>query len=87
MRRKRSRSGQHLSVAHERSRVEAEAVRDSLLAIAGKLDPTMGGPEIEETKAEEVYRRSIYFRTAPDLQVEMLKVFDVASPNECFQTE
>ena len=66
-------------------RVEAEAVRDSLLAIAGKLDPTMGGPEIEETKAEEVYRRSIYFRTAPDLQIEMLKVFDVASPNECFQ--
>ena len=66
-------------------RVEAESVRDSLLAIAGKLDPTMGGPDIDEKKAEDVYRRSIYFRTAPDLQVEMLKVFDVASPNECFQ--
>ena len=32
-----------------------------------------------------MYRRSIYFRTAPDLQMDMLKVFDVASPNECFQ--
>jgi mono/diheme cytochrome c family protein len=66
-------------------RLEAEAVRDSLLALAGKLDLTMGGPEIDETKGEDVYRRSIYFRTAPDLQMDMLKVFDVASPNECFQ--
>jgi mono/diheme cytochrome c family protein len=66
-------------------RVEAEAVRDSILAIAGKLDTTMGGPDIDEKKGEDVYRRSIYFRTAPDLQVEMLKVFDVASPIECFQ--
>ncbi len=45
-------------------RVEAEAVRDSVLAVAGRLDPTMGGPEIDETKGHEVYRRSIYFRTA-----------------------
>jgi mono/diheme cytochrome c family protein len=66
-------------------RLEAEAVRDSLLAIAGRLDLTMGGPEIEETKGDDVYRRSVYFRTAPDLQMDMLKVFDVASPNECFQ--
>jgi len=66
-------------------RLEAEAVRDSLLAIAGKLDLKMGGPDIEETKGDDVYRRSIYFRTAPDLQMDMLKVFDVASPNECFQ--
>jgi hypothetical protein len=65
-------------------RMEAEAVRDSVLALAGKLDLTMGGPEIEETKGHEVYRRSIYFRHAPDLQMDMLKVFDVASPNECF---
>ena len=45
----------------------------------------MGGPEIEETKGDEVYRRSIYFRHAADLQMDMLKVFDAASPNECFQ--
>jgi len=45
----------------------------------------MGGPDIEETKGDDVFRRSIYFRTAPDLQMDMLKVFDIASPNECFQ--
>ena len=66
-------------------RMEAETVRDSMLALAGKLDAKMYGPDIETEKSEEVYRRSIYFRHAPDMQVEMLKVFDVASPNECFQ--
>jgi hypothetical protein len=66
-------------------RMEAEAVRDSVLHIAGKLDTTMGGPEVEETKGHEVFRRSLYFRHAPDLQMDMLKVFDVASPNECFE--
>ena len=66
-------------------RLEAEAVRDSMLALAGKLDTTMYGADISPDKDEEIYRRSIYFRQTPDMQVEMLKVFDVASPNECFQ--
>lgn len=66
-------------------RMEAEAVRDSLIQIAGKLDTTMGGPEIEETKGEEIFRRSLYFRHTPDLQVEMLSVFDLANPVECFE--
>ena len=66
-------------------RMEAEAVRDSLLFIAGKLDTSMGGPELEETKGDEIYRRSLYFRHTPDLQMEMLRVFDLANPNECFE--
>jgi hypothetical protein len=66
-------------------RLEAEAVRDSMLALAGKLDTTMYGPDIDPDKSEDLYRRSIYFRQTPDMQAEMLKVFDVASPNECFQ--
>ena len=66
-------------------RMEAEVVRDSALAVAGKLDLTMGGPEIDETKGHEVFRRSLYFRTAPDLQMDLLKAFDAASPIECFQ--
>jgi hypothetical protein len=66
-------------------RAEAEVVRDSLLQITGKLDTAMGGPEIDEKKGEQIFRRSIYFRHAPDLQEQMLKVFDVANPNECFE--
>ena len=65
-------------------RLEAEAVRDSMLAAAGKLDSTMGGPDIDEKKGHEIFRRSIYFRTAPDLQMDMLQAFDIANPNECF---
>jgi hypothetical protein len=66
-------------------RMEAEDVRDSLLAIAGKLDSTMGGPDINESKADQVFRRSIYFHHAPDAQVEILKVFDMANPAECYE--
>jgi hypothetical protein len=66
-------------------RMESEVVRDSVLSIAGKLDTTMGGPEIDETKGHEIFRRSVYFRHTPDLQMDMLKVFDAASPNECYQ--
>lgn len=65
-------------------RMSAENVRDSLLALAGNLDGAMGGPEIDETKGQEIYRRSLYFRHTPDLQMEMLRVFDAASPIECF---
>ncbi|MBM3735555.1 MAG: DUF1553 domain-containing protein [Acidobacteria bacterium] len=66
-------------------RMSAENVRDSLLSLSELLDPQMGGAEIDETKGQDVYRRSLYFRHTPDLQMEMLKVFDAASPIECFE--
>jgi hypothetical protein len=65
--------------------MQAEVVRDSLLAIAGKLDLTMYGPEIDSSKGLESTRRSVYFQHSPDMQVTFLKVFDEANPNECFQ--
>jgi hypothetical protein len=36
-----------------RRKLEAEAVRDSLLAVAGKLDLTMGGPSFQDFKIEK----------------------------------
>jgi hypothetical protein len=66
-------------------RMESEVVRDSLLQLTGLLDTAMGGPELDETKGHEIYRRSVYFRHAPDLQMDFLKVFDSANPNECFR--
>ena len=65
-------------------RMEAEAVRDSVLALAGELDLTMGGPEIDEAKGLESKRRSIYFRHSPDTQMEFLKMFDGPNPAECY---
>src|SRR5262249_47398479 len=41
-------------------RMEAEIVRDSMLAVSGQLDSAIGGPEINSDKIEETRRRSIY---------------------------
>ena len=68
-------------------RAEAETVRDSLLAVCGSLDSTMGGPEIAETAGEEIYRRSLYFRLTPNEKMKMLEVFDVADPNACYRRQ
>ncbi|MEO7650491.1 MAG: DUF1553 domain-containing protein, partial [Bryobacteraceae bacterium] len=66
-------------------RMEAEVVRDSILSVSGKLDRQMGGPEIDESKGFDVYRRSIYFRNSPDTQMEFLRTFDMANPSECYE--
>jgi hypothetical protein len=65
-------------------RMEAEVVRDSMLQLAGQLDREIGGPEIDETRGFESHRRSIYFSHSPDTRMEFLKMFDVASPSECY---
>ncbi|MDX1980158.1 MAG: DUF1553 domain-containing protein [Bryobacteraceae bacterium] len=66
-------------------RMESEAVRDSLLHIAGQLDPATGGPEIEESQEQDSRRRSLYLRHVPDLRPEFLSQFDAADPNECYR--
>jgi hypothetical protein len=43
-------------VAGEPAELEAEALRDSLLSVAGRLDPTPGGPGFQEASR----RRSLY---------------------------
>ena len=66
-------------------RMEAEVVRDSILAVSGQLDRAMGGPEIDETLGFESQRRSLYFRHSPDTQMEFLKMFDAPNPAECYE--
>ena len=66
-------------------RIEAEAVRDSLFAVAGDLDLTMGGPEIDHAQGLTTPRRSVYFRHAAEKQMEFLKIFDAAGVTECYQ--
>ncbi len=68
-------------------RLEAEAVRDSLFYLAGTLDLTMGGPDLDHGQGLVVPRRSIYFRHAREKQMEFLTIFDAASPIECYQRE
>jgi len=66
-------------------RMEAEAVRDSVLFVAGELDPMMGGVELDHNAGLTSKRRSLYFRHAPEKQVEFLTLFDSANMAECYQ--
>ena len=71
-------------------RLEAEVVRDSVLAVSGKLDPGSGGksillasrPEGFQTVSEKdptpnaKYRRSLYLLARRNYPLEFLQVFD-----------
>ncbi|HUG18076.1 MAG TPA: DUF1553 domain-containing protein, partial [Planctomycetaceae bacterium] len=66
-------------------RMEAEVVRDSVLHLAGTLDLTRGGPEIDEKQGQSILRRSLYFRITPNESMEFLQLFDLANPDECYE--
>jgi hypothetical protein len=72
-------------------RLESEAVRDSILAVSGKLDPAMGGPGYQlfkyhvvnigiyeplEEQGPQTYRRAIYQQLARSIHDELLGSFD-----------
>jgi hypothetical protein len=64
-----------------RRRLELEAMRDTLLAIADRLDTTMFGRPVELTKAPFPRRRAVFgFIDRQDLP-NMFRVFDIASPD------
>ena len=58
-------------------RLESEAVRDSILAVTGVLDPTMYGPG---TLKEDSTRRSIYFTVKRSRLMTSMVVFDAPEP-------
>jgi hypothetical protein len=66
-------------------RMEAEVVRDCVLYVAGQLDVSTGGPDIDHEQGLKVPRRSMYFRHAPEKQMIFLRLFDAASPDECYR--
>ena len=66
-------------------RLEAEAVRDCVFFVAGKLDLKMSGPDIDYPLGLTVPRRSLYFRHAAEKQMEFLQLFDAASVTECYE--
>ena len=66
-------------------RAEAEVVRDCVFAVAGALDSTMGGPDIDHQAGLTVPRRSLYFQHAAEKQMEFLQIFDAAGVTECYR--
>jgi mono/diheme cytochrome c family protein len=65
-------------------RMEAEVIRDSLLVLAGDLDPRMGGPTVPATD-ESSRRRSLYFFHSHNEEQRFLSMFDEASVLECYR--
>jgi hypothetical protein len=66
-------------------RVEAEVVRDGIFFVAGQLDLTMGGPDLNQLEGLTVPRRSLYFRHAAEKEMEFLQLFDAAAVSECYE--
>jgi len=68
-------------------RLEAEAVRDAMLALSGLLDPTMGGPPVPPSGRDTSTRRSIYlFHSGVDRST-FLATFDAADAVACYQRD
>jgi len=80
-----------------RKRMEAEEIRDSLLAASGRLDNKIGGPSVyaplptgleagnlwaADKADQEPYRRSLYIFTRRSVPYPLLETFDMASAQQ-----
>ena len=59
-------------------RLEAEAIRDSMLFVTGKLDPALGGPSGADVAAP---RRSLYIQSCRWDRSDFATLFDAANPD------
>ncbi|MFN0053543.1 MAG: PSD1 and planctomycete cytochrome C domain-containing protein [Planctomycetales bacterium] len=66
-------------------RLEAEMVRDTVLYVAGELDPTPGGAELDQALGLTSRRRSLYFAHHGEAGMQFLELFDAPSTLDCYQ--
>ena len=66
-------------------RMQSQVVRDSLLAMSGQLDPTLGGPSVDV--GEKSRRRSLYFKHSRDQHDKFLTMFDDADLLQCYRRD
>ena len=75
------RDGANDLLSHARiQRLEAEAIRDSLLAVSGRMDSTMSGPGLANNSTAERQRRSVYLTIRRTALNPFLEVFDAPKP-------
>jgi hypothetical protein len=68
-------------------RLESQAVRDAILALAGTLDARLGGPPVPPSGQAESTRRSLYFFHSNNDRNPFLTAFDEAPVKECYRRE
>ena len=68
-------------------RLESQAVRDSILSLAGTLDGKMGGPSVPPDQQQDSHRRSLYFFHSNNERSLFLSTFDEAEVAECYRRE
>jgi hypothetical protein len=68
-----------LSHMNVRERLDAEALRDAILAVSGALDPTLGGPSAEFDGKHR--RRTLYVTVSRSQPDRTLATFDFPDPN------
>jgi len=75
---------------YPRQRLEAEMIRDGVLAVSGRLDRSMGGSLVawandeytpEDTVSETSRRRTLYLPVVRDRVYDLLTLFDFANPS------
>ena len=73
-----------------RQRLEAEMIRDGVLAVAGRLDRTLGGSLVswkndeyapKDDISESSLRRTVYLPVVRDRVYDLLTLFDFANPS------
>ncbi len=68
-------------------RIESQVVRDSILALAGALDLTLGGPAVPPNAQADSKRRSLYFFHSNNERDLFLTMFDEATVTECYRRD
>jgi hypothetical protein len=66
-------------------RMTAQTVRDSLLHLAGELDPTRGGPPVPLAEQDTSKRRAMYFVQSHNDHHKLLSIFDDANVLDCYR--
>ena len=66
-------------------RMEAELVRDGVLHVSHALNARMGGPDLDLEQGEKIRRRSLYFSHHDEGRMQLLNLFDVADPCDCYR--
>jgi hypothetical protein len=66
-------------------RMEAEVVRDNLFRVAGNLDLTLGGADLDPEAGLTSPRRSLYFRHTKEKRVTFLRLFDSSNVVSCYR--